>query len=54
LNTSKIVPFGKLYKNDIPILGIFGTRSKQGKWSLQMELRKRLLADGYVVGLLGT
>lgn len=53
-DTECIVPFGKLFKNNVPVLGIFGTRSKQGKWSLQMELRKRFLADGYIVGQLGT
>ncbi len=47
-------PFGKLHYISKPILGVFGTRSKQGKWTLQLELRKRFLNDEYNVGQLGT
>lgn len=44
----------KLHFIKTPILGIFGTSSVQGKFTLQLELRKRFLASGYKVGQLGT
>lgn len=46
--------FGKLYRIGKPTLGIFGTTSKQGKFTLQLELRKRFLENGFTVGQLGT
>lgn len=46
--------FGKLRKVGKPILGVFGTSSRQGKFTLQLQLRRRLLRDGYSVGQLGT
>lgn len=46
--------FGKLRKVGKPILGVFGTSSRQGKFTLQLQLRRRLLRDGYTVGQLGT
>lgn len=46
--------FGKLYHIDKPVLGVFGTGSKQGKFTLQMMLKKRFENDGYEVGYLGT
>lgn len=46
--------FGKLYKISRPVVGIFGTSSKQGKFSLQLSLKKELEAEGYDVGALGT
>jgi uncharacterized NAD-dependent epimerase/dehydratase family protein len=45
---------GKMYLLKTPVLGIFGTSSQQGKFTLQLELRKRFLRDGYAVGQLGT
>ena len=45
---------GKLFYINKPVLGIFGTSSKQGKFTLQLELRKRLIDEGYQVGQLGT
>lgn len=33
-----------------PIITVVGTGSKQGKFSLQLELRKKFLENGYVVG----
>lgn len=45
---------GKLRKIGIPILGIFGTSSKQGKFSLQLELRHFFQSQGYTIGQLGT
>ena len=41
--------FGKMYNVSTPVLGVFGTSSKQGKFTLQMELRRRFLNDGYRV-----
>lgn len=46
--------FGKLYRISKPVLGIFGTSSKQGKFTLQLEIRKRLLSLGYEVGQIGS
>ncbi|KEO84423.1 S8 family serine peptidase [Tumebacillus flagellatus] len=46
--------FGKLRKIGKPVLGIFGTSSQQGKFTLQLNLRRRFLRDGYAVGQLGT
>lgn len=38
----------------VPVLGVFGTSSSQGKFTVQLILRQRLLARGYQVGQLGT
>lgn len=46
--------FGKLYKTDKPILSVIGTNSSQGKFSLQLSLRKKFMELGYRVGQLGT
>lgn len=45
---------GKLYRYSKPIIGIYGTSSKQGKFTLQLEIRKRFLNLGYRVGQIGT
>lgn len=50
----KPIPFGKLYHISKPVLAVFGTDSQQGKFSLQLALRKNLLSRGYKVGQLGT
>lgn len=44
----------KLYIINSPVLGIFGTSSKQGKFTLQLLLRKKFLEKGYKIGQLGT
>ena len=46
--------FGKLYKICKPVVGIFGTSSQQGKFSLQISLKKELELRGYDVGTVGT
>ena len=46
--------FGKLHCFGAPILGIVGTGSKQGKFTLQLNLRHKLKALGYNVANLGT
>ena len=46
--------FGKLQQITPPVLGVFGTSSKQGKFSLQLNLRRRLQQDGFVVGQIAT
>lgn len=46
--------FGKLYKIDKPVLGIYGTSSKQGKFSLQLTIKHILESMGYNVGAVGT
>lgn len=37
-----------------PILGVLGTSSKQGKFTLQLQLRKCFLDAGYKVGQVGS
>lgn len=54
IDPAELVPMGKLFINSVPVVGVFGTRSRQGKFTLQMELRSRLLADHYCVAQLGT
>lgn len=46
--------FGKLHEITCPVLGIFGTGSKQGKMTLQLILRKLFLANGYQIGQIGS
>lgn len=46
--------FGKLYDIECPVLGIFGTGSKQGKYTLQLILRKMFLENGYKLGQIGS
>lgn len=45
---------GKLFSVSTPVLGVFGTSSNQGKFTLQLQLRKYFLDDSYAVGQLGT
>ena len=54
ITQNDLLPMGKLYRSGIPIIGVFGTSSQQGKWTLQLELRKRFMQDDYKVGQLGT
>lgn len=46
--------FGKLYFIPQPTVAICGTSSQQGKFTLQLLLRRLLTNDGYKVGQLGT
>lgn len=46
--------FGKLYRISKPVLGFFGTGSKQGKFTLQMILKRKFEEDGYNVGHIGS
>ena len=39
---------------DVPVLAVTGTSSQQGKFTLQLALRRRLLKLGYQVGQIGT
>lgn len=39
---------------NVPVLGVFGTSSQQGKFTLQLILRRLLLRLGYRVGQIGT
>ena len=50
----RMIPDGKLFCTNMPILGIFGTSSKQGKYSLQLALRRKFLSMGYKIGQIGT
>lgn len=50
----KDTSFGKLFDIKVPVIGILGTSSKQGKFTLQMTLREKLIKYGYFVGQVGT
>ncbi|MBT6627697.1 MAG: DUF1611 domain-containing protein [Gemmatimonadetes bacterium] len=39
---------------DRPVLGVFGTSSSQGKFTLQLALRRSLMQEGYRVAQVGT
>ena len=39
---------------DVPVLGVFGTSSQQGKFTLQLSMRRRLIREGYRVAQVGT
>lgn len=54
VNRSVVNHFGKLCLLRTPVLGIFGTTKRQGKFTLQLQLRYRLQQLGYSVGQLGT
>lgn len=45
---------GMLFEIGKPVVGVFGTSSKQGKWSLQIKLREVFEKRGYKTGHLGT
>ncbi len=45
---------GKLYGIGAPVLGVFGTSSAQGKYTLQLQLRRMFIESGYKVGQLGS
>ena len=46
--------YGKMYMIGKPVVAVFGTSSRQGKFSLQLALRKEFISLGYTVGQLGT
>jgi uncharacterized NAD-dependent epimerase/dehydratase family protein len=46
--------FGKLYRLDKPVVGVYGTSSRQGKCTLQLLLRQKLQDMGYTIGQIGT
>lgn len=45
---------GRLFLSSKPVVGVFGTSSKQGKFAFQLLLREKLKEAGYKVGQLGT
>ncbi len=46
--------FGKLNKISNPVLCICGTSPCQGKFNIQLELRRRFINDNYYLGQIGT
>lgn len=54
LEEFRLLPFGKLYKFTKPVVGVFGTNSKQGKFTLQLYLRYILKERGYSLSQLGS
>lgn len=54
---NSVVPyhkFNKLNRLSIPVVGVFGTSSKQGKYTLQLDLIRCLRDQAYKVGFLAT
>ena len=52
--TQAIQNFNALSPVDVPVLSVMGTSSQQGKFTLQLALRRRLIQKGYKVGQIGT
>lgn len=46
--------YGMLYRISKPVIAVFGTSSKQGKFTLQLKLREMFLKNNYSVGQIGT
>ncbi|MDE2954622.1 MAG: DUF1611 domain-containing protein, partial [Gemmatimonadota bacterium] len=46
--------FNVLPPVDVPVLSVMGTSSQQGKFTLQLALRRRFIQKGYKVGQIGT
>lgn len=46
--------FGWYYQHSTPIIAVLGTSKKQGKFTLQLQLRKMFLEKGISLGQLGT
>ncbi len=45
---------GKLYAIGAPVLGVFGTSSVQGKYTIQLNLRRRFMESDYNLCQMGT
>ena len=58
VSAEEVVQVGRNFKSlspvDVPVVAVMGTSAQQGKFTLQMALRRRLMAEGYRVGQLGT
>ena len=56
VDSSDVIPnrLGKLFRIGRPVLGVFGTSSRQGKFTLQLKLRTLFRENGYDVGQIGT
>lgn len=46
--------FNKLHRISRPVVGVFGTSSRQGKFTLQLVLRRKFQEAGYSVGQIGS
>lgn len=51
---TKDASFGCLHYISAPVIAVVGTSSRQGKFNLQLELRRRFINDNYNVVQLGT
>ena len=45
---------GKLFLNNTPVLGVWGTSSYQGKFTLQLYLRRAFIKNGYRISQIST
>lgn len=50
----QISTMGSLFDISNPVIGVFGTSPRQGKFNVQLDLRRKFRAAGYKVGQLGT
>lgn len=46
--------YGKLHEIVVPVIAVVGTSSRQGKFTLQLTIRKKMQAIGYTVGQIGS
>ena len=53
-NDLPLFRFGMLYRISKPVVGVFGTSSRQGKFTLQLIMREILFKQGYDVGQIGS
>jgi len=54
INYSDDMNMGMMYQISKPVVGVFGTSSGQGKFTLQLFLRYLLMQRGYKIGQLGS
>ncbi|MCR5837674.1 MAG: S8 family serine peptidase [Lachnospiraceae bacterium] len=45
---------GKLFGINTPVVNVMGTSSKQGKFTLQLKIKREIMGRGFKVGMLGT
>lgn len=47
-------PCGSYHKIALPTMAVVGTSPHQGKYNVQLSLRRRFIEDGYAIGQVGT
>lgn len=54
IDVKKCNKYGRLYQHKTPILSVFGTSSRQGKFTLQLTIKRILEGQGIKIGFLST